>query len=81
MHYVYNAYHESSSFFHLFKVVDKEYGINSNEKQHYNTITSCVPYKNANIYPHNKYLQFNLPITYLLVPILLITYYFAYLIN
>jgi hypothetical protein len=83
MHYVYIAYHESCPFFHLliylptykFEVVDKGYGINSNEREtlwHYNIITSFFWYKNINIYPHNKI--FIIFPNYLL-SILLTTYY------
>jgi hypothetical protein len=53
---------------------------NFNDKdalQHYNTImTSFVPYKNIIIYPQNKI--FTIFTNYLL-PILLITYYLAYI--
>ncbi len=51
-----------------FEIVNKKYGINSNEKetlQHYNIITSFVPYKNIIIYSHNKILLFSLTIYYL----------------
>jgi hypothetical protein len=75
MHYVYNAWHESIYIFYKFEVVDKGYGINFNERetlQHYNIITSFVPYKNIIIYQHNQI--FTIFRNYLL-PILLTTYY------
>ncbi len=57
--YVHSGYHESipTYIFYRFEVVDKGYGINFNKKetlQHYNIITSFVPYKKIIIYPHNK---------------------------
>ncbi len=78
MHYVYNAYHESSPFLHLLiyftrlKNVGKIYGTILMKGKHYNTITSFVPYKNIIIYLHNKI--FTIFINYLL-PILFTTYY------
>jgi hypothetical protein len=77
MHYVYNAYHESSPFFNLliiykFEIVDKGYGTILMKGKHFNNITSFVLYKNIVIYPHNKiFIVFM--INYLL-PILLTTY-------
>jgi hypothetical protein len=83
MHYVHSAYHESSYIptyiLYKFEVVDKGYGINFNERetlQHYNTITSFVPYKKIIIYLHNKI--FIIFPNYLL-PIILTTDYLSYL--
>jgi hypothetical protein len=62
-----------------FEVIDKGYGINSNEREtlkHYNIITSFVSYKNIIIYQHNKI--FTIFLNYLLL-ILLITYYLSYI--
>jgi len=51
-----------------FEIVNKKYGINSNEKetlQHYNIITFFVPYKNIIMYSNKKKLLFSLTIYYL----------------